>query len=134
MEMREIYGNLSNLGRKPIFFRMQPILMPCLVHSTTAGNTMLRNKIGGWLYILNDPPLCKEPEELIQILQLWHSPFSAVSVISNRSTPLLWDTGGRAQWFDFLIALGDYQHGRFGIPGLGVFLKYNPGTDLAFSG
>jgi hypothetical protein len=84
--------------------------------------------------LLANPSLCKEPEELAQILQLWYSPFSAVSVISNRSTPLHRDTGGRAQWVDFLVALGYYQQGQFEVPGLGLTLKYGPGTAVAFSG
>jgi len=84
--------------------------------------------------LLSNPTVCKESEALVQILQLWYCPFSAVSVISNRSTLLHRDTGGRPQWLDFLIVIGDYQHGRFEVPGLGLTFKYNPGTALAFSG
>ncbi|KIM34639.1 hypothetical protein M413DRAFT_144266 [Hebeloma cylindrosporum] len=82
----------------------------------------------------DDPAWCKEAKELTRILAIWHSPFSGASVISNRSTPLHRDTGGRAQWLEFLLALGEYEHGRFEVPGLGLTLKYNSGTGLAFSG
>jgi hypothetical protein len=84
--------------------------------------------------LLNNPTVCKEPAELVKILQLWYSPFSAVSVISNRSTPLHRDIGGRPQWLDLLIAVGEYKHGRFELPGIGLTLKYDPGTAVAFSG
>jgi hypothetical protein len=84
--------------------------------------------------LIEDPTHCKEPVQLVEILQLWYSPFSAISVISNRSTPLHRDTGGRPQWLDILLAVGEYKHGRFSLPGLGLTLKYNPGTVVAFSG
>lgn len=82
----------------------------------------------------DNPTLCKQPAELARILQHWYSPFSAISVISNRSTPLHRDTGGRPQWLDLLIAVGEYEHGRFELPGIGLNLKYDPGTAVAFSG
>ena len=33
-----------------------------------------------------------------------------------------------------LIALGEYDHGRLSLPGLGLVLRYNPSTVAAFSG
>ena len=33
-----------------------------------------------------------------------------------------------------LIAVGEYDHGRLSLPGLGLILRYNPGTVAAFSG
>lgn len=81
-----------------------------------------------------DPGLCDKPERLLEVLSTWYTPFSALAVISNRSTPLHRDTGGRPEWLDLMVALGVYEHGRFTVPGLGYTFKYNPGTIVAFSG
>ena len=78
------------------------------------------------------PELCDTPERLGEILGFWHLPFSALSVISNRVTPLHCDTGGRAEWLDLMLALGEYDNGQFNIPAFGTF-KYNPGTILGLS-
>jgi hypothetical protein len=79
------------------------------------------------------PELYDTPERLQEILGFWHVPFSALSVISNRVTPLHCDTGGRAEWLDLMLALGEYDNGRFNIPAFGYTFKYNPGTILGFS-
>ena len=74
------------------------------------------------------------PQRLREILSIWYTPFSAVSVISNRTTPLHRDTYGRPEWLDILVALGKYEHGRISFPGLGFDYKYNSGTIVAFPG
>jgi len=79
------------------------------------------------------PELCDTPERLGEILGFWHLPFSALSVISNRVTPLHCDTGGRAEWLDLMLALGEYDNGRLSIPAFGYTFKYNPGTIVGFS-
>lgn len=81
----------------------------------------------------SNPELCDNPERLQEVLGFWHIPFSAISVISNRVSPLHCDTGGRAEWMDMLLALGEYDHGRFSVPAFGYTLKYNPGTIVALS-
>ena len=68
----------------------------------------------------SDLKLCDNPERLREVLEFWHVPFSGISVISNRVTPLHCDTGGRAEWMDLLLALGEYDNGRFGVPGSGT--------------
>jgi hypothetical protein len=85
------------------------------------------------LELESDPKLCENPERLREVLQFWHAPFSGISVISNRITPLHCDTGGRAEWTDLLLALGEYDNGRLNVPAFGYTFKYNPGTILAFS-
>ena len=35
---------------------------------------------------------------------------------------------------DIMVALGEYVHGRFELPGLNMTLNYNPGCLIAFSG
>ena len=83
--------------------------------------------------LANNPNLTDSPAELCA-LRSWYSPFSALSVISNHIMPLHRDLQGRPEWFDMLIALGEYDHGRLSLPGLGLVLRYNPGTVAAFSG
>jgi hypothetical protein len=81
----------------------------------------------------SEPELCDNPERLREVLRCWHLPFSALSVISNRSSPLHCDTGGRPEWMDMLLALGEYDNGRFGVPLFGYTFKYNPGTIITLS-
>ena len=57
------------------------------------------------------PEMCDCPERLQEILGFWYAPFSAISVISNRVTPLHCDTGGHAEWLDLMLALGEYDNG-----------------------
>lgn len=71
---------------------------------------------------------------MLELLKIWYPPFSALAVISNRSTPLHLDPGGRAEWLDLLLALGKYDHGRFALLAFGYTFKYNPGTMIAVSG
>lgn len=78
--------------------------------------------------IVDTPLLLKE------VLALWSIPFSGLTVISNRSTPLHRDCNGRKEWMDLLVALGKYQEGIMTLPGLGVKLLYNPGTVVGISG
>ena len=84
--------------------------------------------------LVKNPSLTDNPVGLLCALKSWYTPFSAVSVISNRITPLHRDLQGWPEWFDMLIALGEYLHGRLSLPGLGLILRYNPGTVAAFSG
>jgi len=84
--------------------------------------------------LYENPELVESPEDLLQALKIWYSPFSAISVISNRLTPLHRDMQGRPEWYDMLVALGEYEHGRISLPGLGLIYRYNPGTIIAFSG
>lgn len=73
--------------------------------------------------------------QLRQALNVWTSPFSALSVITNRGTPLHCDTKGRNEWFDFLVALGeDDSLGTMAFPGLGITVEYNPATMIAIAG
>lgn len=84
--------------------------------------------------LFNEQGYVGQSWELLEALSVWWTPFSAMTVVSNRETPLHRDMGGRVEWSDMLIALGHYEHGRFSIPGLGMLYRYNPGTILAFSG
>ena len=83
------------------------------------------------LATLHDTPTFVAQEErisLLDILQLWTNPFSALQVVVNRETPLHRDVRGRGTWFDMLVTLGKYENGRLELPGLGLRLNYAPGT------
>lgn len=76
----------------------------------------------------------RDPENLPRAMEYWTSPFSGISVISNRETPIHRDTGGRNSWYDLLLTLGNYELGRFEVPGIGLRLAYDPGTIVAVAG
>ena len=88
----------------------------------------------GLKVLYRDPSLVETPEILREVLNLWMVPFSGLSVISNRITPLHRDCNGRKEWMDLLVALGRYHQGLFCIPGLGLELLYNPGTVVGIAG
>jgi hypothetical protein len=72
-------------------------------------------------------------EDLPAILREWASPFSAMSVISNRESPCHRDMSGRNPWYDMLVTTGNYSHGRLELPGIGVRLSYDPRTVVALA-
>ena len=71
---------------------------------------------------------------LAVVLKLWSSPFTAMTVISNRDTPYHRDNGSAHEWLDIMVALGEYENGQIEFPGLGMRFKYDPGTVVAFTG
>ena len=74
-------------------------------------------------------------DQLLRALKVWTSPFSALSVITNRSTPAHRDTKGRNEWLDLVVALGeDDSVGIMTFPGLGLSVGYDPGTIIAIAG
>lgn len=85
--------------------------------------------------LVDDPTLVATPaDDLLNVLQQWAAPFNAVSIISNRETPIHHDVGSRPAWSDLLLALGEYEDGRLELPTLGIVYQYNAGTMVAFSG
>jgi hypothetical protein len=71
---------------------------------------------------------------LEELLPVWGSVFNAVSVISNRETPLHRDNYSRPQWYDLLATVGDYSEAEMLLPTIGLRLKYKRGTMVALSG
>jgi len=60
-------------------------------------------------------------DQLLWALKVWTSPFSALSVITNQSTPAHHDTKGRNEWLDCIVALGEDDSVRImTFPGLGL--------------
>jgi hypothetical protein len=87
------------------------------------------------LKLINDNAnLVTKGDQLAAVLQGWSSPFTAITTISNRDTPYHRDNGSAHPWFDILLALGAYEHGRIEFPGLGLRCKYDPGAVVALAG
>jgi len=71
---------------------------------------------------------------LDQARLVWPSPFTALSIISNRETELHRDCKGFAPFYDLITTVGDYMHGRFEVPGIGLRFGYDPGTMIGIYG
>ncbi|KAI0038756.1 hypothetical protein FA95DRAFT_1463960, partial [Auriscalpium vulgare] len=76
----------------------------------------------------------REQPDLAEAIDNWHSVFTGVAVISNRSTCLHRDTGGRFAWYDLLASCGPYHGAKLCLPAIGIELEYPPGTIDAVSG
>lgn len=77
---------------------------------------------------------CYENDRLQEVLEIWGHPWTALSIMVNRATPYHRDTNGRNPWMDLMVTVGEYEHGRLELPGLGVRLEYNPGTIVGLCG
>ena len=80
------------------------------------------------------PEHVKEGDDVLAILEVWSSPFSSYSIISNRTTPVHRDNTSRPAWYDMLVTLGTYEDGIFGLPGVGLSFRYGPGSVVALCG
>ena len=80
--------------------------------------------------------LLRDTPEIVPqgVLSRWASVFSSVAVISNRITPPHRDGNSRNQWYDILVTLRRYRNCNLELPGLGISLKYGPGTVMGISG
>jgi hypothetical protein len=70
----------------------------------------------------HDPSSMKKSPNRQAVFEAWASPFSALSIISNRQTLAHRDTGGRFEWFDLLSTFGLYKDATLDLPGLGIRL------------
>jgi hypothetical protein len=84
--------------------------------------------------IILNPELVSKNDDLHEILTFWTSPFLAISLISNRNSPLHRDNGGGYPTMDLLMSVGKYRHAWFNVPGLGYNLCYNSGTVIGICG
>lgn len=75
-----------------------------------------------------NPDVASNAEDLKTILRIWSTPFSALSVISNRATPTHIDGGARHPWPDILLTVGTYKYAEMDLPTLGYRLEYRPNT------
>ena len=70
---------------------------------------------------------------MLAALENWSTVFTNISLIVNRSTPLHRDPHSRADWYDMLVSVSNYDDCALDIPSLGIQVLYNPGTAVAFS-
>lgn len=73
--------------------------------------------------------------KFVDLAEQWSFAFTAVSVISNRSTPEHRDigSGGRGM-VDLLLSIGGCSRTALELPGLGLRFIYDSGTIVLFSG
>ena len=76
----------------------------------------------------------KEFAMFTEVLELWATPFNALSVICNRASPLHRDAQGDQQWFDLITTVGEYSGAQLILPDVGMQMEYASGTVVAFSG
>ena len=75
-----------------------------------------------------EPRFITNPTKLQEVLSLWTSPFTTVSVMANRLTPLHCDVNSRHPWFDILVTVGPYSEAHLDLSGIGVELGYESST------
>lgn len=88
----------------------------------------------GFRQLVRKSEMVSNPQHLQAALDCWRFPMHAISIVSNRTTPLHRDKKGLKEVHDLLVALGSYTDGRFNLPGLGLRFRYDPGCLLSFSG
>jgi hypothetical protein len=87
------------------------------------------------LKILKDNSgLPRESKEITKVVDSWCTPFSGVSVICNRETPLHKYIYGRHDWYHILATMGTHPPANFGLPGLQITFSYSPRTVVALCG
>jgi hypothetical protein len=80
------------------------------------------------------PDLVQKRETLQEILAIWSTPFTALSLMNNRKTPVHRDNGSGFTANDMLTTIGSYMNGILDLPSLGCRFRYNSGTVVFFSG
>ena len=86
------------------------------------------------LALISSPNEVSDTEVAFEILKHWGSPFTGLSVIQNRETPVHRDVQGRHPWMDILTTVGPYTNGRMELRSLGYRLKYESGTMVGICG
>jgi hypothetical protein len=76
----------------------------------------------------------RKTENLKALMEVWSSPFTTTSLMSNRDSPLHRDVGASPTCMDLLVSVGTYTSGEFLVPGLGLRLWYRPGTVIGLLG
>ncbi|KIK89997.1 hypothetical protein PAXRUDRAFT_152038 [Paxillus rubicundulus Ve08.2h10] len=71
--------------------------------------------------------------EMAEMLRLWPSVFTTVSVMVNHSTPFHRDHNSRVQWYDLFVSIGSYHHTWFNVPTLGTTCHYPPRSTITVS-
>ncbi|KAH9914324.1 uncharacterized protein B0H18DRAFT_1125662 [Fomitopsis serialis] len=68
--------------------------------------------------------------DIADVLPLWGTPFNAMSVITNRRSPLHLDRMSAKDWYDLLITIGGDNDTVLELPTLGLTLQYAGGERL----
>ena len=69
-----------------------------------------------------------------EVLPLWNTPFSGVSIIGNRTTPLHRDMQTRHQWYDLLASVGPYTGASMVLEDVKIVFANPPGSLTAICG
>lgn len=69
-----------------------------------------------------------------ELLKIWTSAFTGITVISNRKTPAHRDRGAAFQDYDILSSVGTHRLAKLLIHDFGVPFAYGPGTVVALCG
>lgn len=80
------------------------------------------------------PEIIQKREMLPRILGAWSTPFTALSIMTNRQTPVHRDNGSGFTVNDLLTTIGPYSNGHLDMPSLGCRFRYNSGTIASFCG
>jgi hypothetical protein len=76
----------------------------------------------------------EKTETLEELLAVWTSPYTTVSLMSSQDSPLHHDKGGGYSSMDLLTSVGPYDIAHFQVPGLGFNLWYPSGTVIGLLG
>jgi hypothetical protein len=132
----EVSANLK--GENSLSFRwvkanMRMIAIPAMILAITHPE-QYETGVQAFEIFCEDPEMLREPEHFRRVTESWWSPFSGVSVISNRRTPAHRDNNSRANWYDLLMTIGDYPKHEICLPGLDGHFSYDNGTVVALCG
>ena len=72
--------------------------------------------------------------KMLDILRIWPSVYNTASIMGNRCSPYHVDMNGKVEWFDQLLTVGRYTGLDMVFPRQHLWLRYDPGTMIAFSG
>lgn len=78
--------------------------------------------------------LTAQQPHLSKILQRWGTPFTAITIISNRSTPAHRDTRSLKEYFDILTSVGQFSNAVMELDGVGIQVMVTPGTVIGLCG
>ncbi|EGN97531.1 hypothetical protein SERLA73DRAFT_56793, partial [Serpula lacrymans var. lacrymans S7.3] len=70
----------------------------------------------------------------VMVLKAWSLVFNALSIISNQEMPVHGDCLSKAEWYNMLASVGDYDEAILEPTGVGFCFKFDSGTIAAFSG
>jgi hypothetical protein len=86
------------------------------------------------LEMLYQPDVIANMDDTKVAMAAWASPFTAMSLVMNRQTPVHRDVHGHHPWMDLLLTHGPYQGCGMELPSLGIRLLYESGTAVGICG